>query len=119
LGTPSRAELRVELRDSMTDFVQDIEMRFGIRRADCDFPDEKAVNKQQKGVPRGHSTATCARTQHFAQDQAQVERPHMDQLPLQNILVSALCRLKRYSFEKKKVIVPLQSADVLAWTIYQ
>ena len=29
-----------------------------------------------------------ARTQQFAKDQAQVERPHMDQLPLQNILVS-------------------------------
>jgi hypothetical protein len=30
-----------------------------------------------------------ARTQYLPQNQAQVERPHMDQLPLQNILVSA------------------------------
>ena len=30
-----------------------------------------------------------SRTQQLAQDQAQVERAHVDQLPLQNILASA------------------------------
>jgi len=29
------------------------------------------------------------------------------------------CLTYRYSFEKKSVIVPLQAADILAWTIYQ
>ncbi|HZL65971.1 MAG TPA: hypothetical protein VFC29_01430 [Candidatus Limnocylindrales bacterium] len=33
-----------------------------------------------------------ARTQHLAQDQAQVERADMNQLPLQNVLVSAQVR---------------------------
>jgi hypothetical protein len=33
--------------------------------------------------------ARRARTQQLAQDQAQIERAHMDQLPLQNVFVSA------------------------------
>src|SRR5262249_50204962 len=33
--------------------------------------------------------------------------------------VTGVLPLAGYSFEKKSVIVPLQAADILAWTIYQ
>jgi hypothetical protein len=52
------------------------------------------VCKQQEiSQQKNHATAVPplprgSRTQQLAQDQAQVESPHMDQLPLQNVLVT-------------------------------
>ena len=78
-GTTSRAELRVDLRDSVTDFVQDIEIRLPECR--LRFSRRGAVNKQQKMRFREvFPLSRRARTQYLPQDQAQVERPHMDQL---------------------------------------
>src|ERR1035441_768370 len=53
----------------------------------------QAQQKPQKSGKQLPSTvfqlARRARTQQLAQDQAQVEPAHMDQLPLQNVFVSA------------------------------
>jgi predicted RNA methylase len=60
------------------------------------YPRNGLPQAQQKAQKEGkHLPSTVvqlarrARTQQFAQDQAQIERAHVDQLPLQNVFVSA------------------------------
>jgi hypothetical protein len=53
---------------------------------------EQEINEQKKHATTVSPLPRRARTQQLAQDQAQVERAHMDQLPLQNVLVSAQVR---------------------------
>src|ERR1039458_815813 len=50
---------------------------------------EQAINEQKKQATTIFPLPRRARTQQLAQDQAQVEGSHVDQLPLQNVLVSA------------------------------
>jgi hypothetical protein len=46
-------------------------------------------NKQNHRRTQVSQLSRGARAQEFAQDQAQIERAHVDQLPLQNVFVSA------------------------------
>src|ERR1019366_8393696 len=69
--------------------------RASSRRAQRD-PRNDLPQAQQKAQKSGkHLPSTVfqlarrARAQPFAQDQAQIERAHVDQLPLQNVFVSA------------------------------